>query len=185
MTMGMPEDKILMPNKNGSIIEMYDDVVMISDDKLKLETVMVDGKGKGHLSGEYVVKARHIMAQNGIIAFILKIDTTSGQLVGNIQIESRGFVYSSEVKTIHTQVVEFIRAKYLQNLKKNMDVRSNLRIIKDDLSTFVTKVIDRAPMIMPMFVYINRDTNIQALDQANEDALIGMTLEEQGGADRD
>jgi len=41
------------------------------------------------LSGEYVVKARHIMAQNGIIAFILKIDTTSGQLVGNIQIESR------------------------------------------------------------------------------------------------
>ncbi len=89
MTMGMPEDKILMPNKNGSIIEMYDDVVMISDDKLKLETVMVDGKGKGHLSGEYVVKARHIMAQNGIIAFILKIDTTSGQLVGNIQIESR------------------------------------------------------------------------------------------------
>lgn len=185
MTMGMPEDKILMPNKNGSIIEMYDDVVMISDDKLKLETVMVDGKGKGHLSGEYVVKARHIMAQNGIIAFILKIDTTTGQLVGNIQIESRGFVYSSEVKTIHTQVVEFIRAKYLQNLKKNMDVRSNLRIIKDDLSTFVTKVIDRAPMIMPMFVYINRDTNIQALDQANEDALIGMTLEEQGGADRD
>jgi len=89
------------------------------------------------------------------------------------------------VKTIHTQVVEFIRAKYQQNLKKNMDVRSNLRIIKDDLSTFVTKVIDRAPMIMPMFVYINRDTNIQALDQANEDALIGMTLEEQGGADRD
>ena len=46
MDMGMPSDRILMPHENGAIIEMYDDVVMISDEKLKLDTVLVDGKGK-------------------------------------------------------------------------------------------------------------------------------------------
>lgn len=70
------------------------------------------------MSGEYVIKARHIMAQNGLVTFIIKVDTNTKQLVGNIQIESRGFVYSSEVKKIHTQIVEFIRSKYNQNLKK-------------------------------------------------------------------
>lgn len=178
MDMGIPEDRILMPHQNGTIIEMYDDVVMIGDEKLKLDTVLVDGKGKGHLSGEYVIKARHIMAQNGIVSFILKVDTASKQIVGNIQIESRWFVYSSEVKTIHTQIVEFIRSKYNQNLKKNMDVKMNLKNIKDDLGSFITKIIGRVPMIMPMFVYINRDPSKD--DMKEEDAIIGMTLEEQG-----
>jgi hypothetical protein len=39
------------------------DGVMISPIKLKLNTVLIDGKGKGHLSGEYVIKARQIMAE--------------------------------------------------------------------------------------------------------------------------
>jgi len=177
MDMGMPEDRILMPHENGAIIEMYDDVVMISDEKLKLDTILVDGKGKWHLSGEYVVKARHIMAQNGIVSFIIKVDTQTKQLVGNIQIESRGFVYSSEVKNIHTQIVDFVRSKYNQNTKRNMDVRNNLRLIKEDLWSFINKVIGRTPMIVPMFVYINRDAKD---DVSEEDAIVGMTLEEQG-----
>ena len=178
MDMGMPEDRILMPHENGAIIEMYDDVVMLSDEKLKLDTILVDGKGKWHLSGEYVVKARHIMAQNGIVSFIIKVDTQTKQLVGNVQIESRWFVYSSEVKNIHTQIVDFVRSKYNQNAKRRMDVRSNLRLIKDDLWSFINKVIGRTPMIVPMFVYINRDAKD---DVSEEDAIVGMTLEEQGG----
>jgi len=64
LDIGIPEENIVMPTENGSIIEMYDDVVLIGTQKLKLDTVMIDGKGQGHLSGEYVIKARHIMAQN-------------------------------------------------------------------------------------------------------------------------
>jgi hypothetical protein len=31
-----------MPMKNGEIIEMYQDVVLIGNERLKLDTVMVD-----------------------------------------------------------------------------------------------------------------------------------------------
>jgi hypothetical protein len=86
-------------------------------------------------------------------------------------------VYSSEVKNIHTQIVDFVRSKYNQNVKRNMEVRDNLRLIKDDLADFITKVIGRTPMIVPMFVYINRDIKD---DIAEDDAIVGMTLEEQG-----
>jgi mRNA degradation ribonuclease J1/J2 len=97
--------------------------------------------GKGHLSGEYVIKARQIMADAGMVSLIFKIDNQNKELVGNIQIESRGFVYSSEVKSIHTQIVDFARAKYNENVKRRKDIKENLRLIKEDLGEFINKII--------------------------------------------
>ena len=179
LDMGMHSERILMPHENGAIIEMYDDIVRVSPKPLKLRTVLVDGKGKGHMSGEYVIKARKIMAHDGMISLVFKVDTQSKDLVGNIQIESRGFVYSSEVKNIHTKIVELARKKYNQYKKnKRNTVRDILRRVKDDLGVNVNKMIGREPMIVPMFVYINRDAMKQDVDQ--EEAIVGMTLEEQG-----
>jgi len=87
--MGIADDHILMPNENGTIIELYDEGCKLADQKLKLDVVMIDGKGRGHLSGEFVVKARKIMAESGLVNLIFKIDSVTKNLVGNIQIESR------------------------------------------------------------------------------------------------
>lgn len=176
MNMWMPESRILMPMKNGEIVEMYQDVVLIGNERLKLDTVMVDWKWKGHMSGEYVIKARSIMAEDWVLALIFKVDAKTKELVGNIQIESRGFVYSSEVKDIHTKVVEFARAKYVGNSKRKMPVKDNLKILKEDLWEFIMQIIWRVPMIMPMFVYINKDSKE---DVSKDEAILGMTLEEQ------
>lgn len=178
--MGMPSDRIMMPNENWSILEMYDGGVMISPIKLKLNTVLIDGKGKGHLSGEYVIKARQIMAESGMISLIFKIDTNTKELVGNVQIESRGFVYSSEVKDIHTQIVEFARKKYIDNKARVGSVSDNLKMIKDDLWGFLHKIIGRAPMIVTTFVYMSREWFKQEMDVSADEALIGGTLESQG-----
>jgi mRNA degradation ribonuclease J1/J2 len=40
---------VLLP-ENGQIMELYEDVAFVSDKKIKLDTVMIDGKGEGHLS---------------------------------------------------------------------------------------------------------------------------------------
>jgi ribonuclease J len=178
MKMGLEEERILMPHHNGAIIEMYDDVTTISKESLKLQTVMVDGKGKGHLSGEYVIKARKIMAAHGILNLIFKVDTKTKELVGNIQIESRGFVYSSEVKKVHTAVVQYARKKYTDNAKRARSVKDNLRMMKDDLSQYIKGLIGREPMVVPSFVYINREGFSD--EMSDEDAVVGMTLDEQG-----
>ena len=181
MMMGIPEHRVLLPD-NGQIIEMYDDVMFTSEKRIKLDTVMIDGKGKGHLSGEYVMKARNIMAESGVVGLIFKVDTKTKELVGNIQIESRGFVYSSEVKKIHTQIVEFARAKYRDNSKRKMEIKDNLKSIREDLGEYITKIIGRIPMLMLMYVYINREA-VQNIQVEPNDEIIGMTLEEQGYQD--
>lgn len=180
LDMGMHEERILMPNENGCIIELYDEVVQISPKKMHLHTVLIDGKWRGHLSGEYVVKARQIMAEHGMVALIFKVDTVSKDLVGNIQIESRWFVYSSEVRKIHTQIVQYVRKKYQDNLAKIKDVKDNLKSIKDDLAQYIENIIGRSPMVVPMFVYINRDVQDKEDSLSEEEAIVGMTLDEQG-----
>ena len=89
LLMGMPDERILMPNENGSIIEMYDNGCKIADEKLNLDTVLIDGKGVGHLSGEYVIKARQIMSHDGMLALVFKLDPQTKILTSNVQIESR------------------------------------------------------------------------------------------------
>ena len=121
------------------------------------------------------------MATDGVVALIFKIDNKTHELVGNLQIESRGFVYSSEVKSIHTKIVEFAKSHYNANLKKRMDVKSNLKQVKEALGEEITKIIGRVPMLMVTWVYINREAI--SGEPAGEDTIIGMTLEEQGYED--
>jgi ribonuclease J len=176
LEMGIDDNNILMPIHNGAIVEMYDDGVRLSDKTLKLDTILIDGKGIGHLSGEYVMKARNIMGHNGIVALIFKIDSKTKEIVGNVQIESRGFVYSSEVKKIHTNIIDFVTSEYSKKLTRMKDVKTILKGLKEDLTNYISKILDRAPLVIPMFVYINQDDTED--DQNHQ--LIWLTLDEQG-----
>ena len=167
LDMWRPEDKILMPNENWQIIEIYKNGVRISPEKIRLNTVLIDGKWKWHLSGEYVVQARKIMAHDGVLVLTYKIDTNTKEIIWNIQIESRWFVYSSEVKKVHTLVVEYARNEYYKILKslvnqginpEDIEVKDILKEIKKRLEEFTAKHIWRVPMIITTYVYINRQS---------------------------
>ncbi len=177
--LGIEDEKTLLV-ENWSIIEVYDDKVKLAPKRLKMDVVMIDWLGIGSMAGEYVMKARQIMSQDGMVALIFKVDSKNKQLVWNIQIESRWFVYSAEVKKIHTNIVDFAKKRYYELLKQKKEVKDVLKELKEELNEFLTKTVGRVPMIIPMFVYINRDPagNIKD-DMPTEDALIWMTLDEQ------
>ena len=60
-----------------------------------------------------------------------------------------------------------------------MDIKDNLKNIREDLGEYITKIIGRVPMLMLMYVYINREA-VQNIPVDNNEEIIGMTLEEQG-----
>lgn len=43
LSMNIEEQNILLPT-NGQAVEMYDNVLMVSEKKIKLDTIMIDGK---------------------------------------------------------------------------------------------------------------------------------------------
>jgi ribonuclease J len=157
LQVGLPDERILMPNENWAIIELYDNGCKISDEKLNLDTVMIDGKGVGHLSGEYVIKARQIMAHDGVIVLVFPIDS-SGALIGNVQIESRGFVYSSEVRSIHAKIIDRAKQLYKQLRSKWLEQKDITRTIKEEMADFTIAELDREPMIIPICNILKPDT---------------------------
>lgn len=179
MELWMPSEKVFLSD-NWNILEVYDNWVLMSPKRLKLDTVMIDGLGIWNMSWEYVMKARRIMSEDWMITLIFKVDSKNKSLVWNIQIESRWFVYSQEVKKVHTNIVEYVKKRYYHYLDKKDTVKDILKILKEELSEHLTKTIWRVPMIIPMFVYINRDSswNIKD-DMSDEYAIVWMTLEEQ------
>lgn len=83
---------------------------------------------------------------------------------------------------VHTKIVEFARSKYHDYWKKRKDTKQIMKDIKEDLADQITKIIGRVPMVLTMYVYINRDPKGDIIDVIpEEEAIIGMTLEEQGG----
>lgn len=178
LSMGIADDHILMPNENGTIIELYDDGCKLADQKLKLDVVMIDGKGRGHLAGEFVVKARKIMAESGLVNLIFKIDSITKNLVGNIQIESRWFVYSGEVRKIHTDIVKLAEKMYTQGIKRNTDIKYILKDIRTEIESYCKRALDRVPMVVPMYIYINDNKGEIQDSMPEEDAYVGTTLDD-------
>lgn len=169
------EEKILMPNENWSIIEMYDNGCKISDQRLNVDTVLIDWKWVWHLSWEYVIKARQIMAHDWVVTLVFKIDPDSKQIIWNVQIESRWFVYSSEVRKVHTRVIDFVKSKYQQYAKKIHETKDIMKKIKDDLWDYLKKEIWRTPMVVPMYVFISRES----ADKLSEKDIEWVALETQ------
>ncbi len=172
LLVGIPDENILMPNKNWAIIELFDNGARISPETLEVDAVLIDGKWKGHLSGEYVIKARQIMAHDWCVTLLFKVDAQTKELVGNIQIESRWFVYSSEVKDVHTKIVNYVKSRYYALQKKRVDTKDIMRSIKDDLASFIEKEVWRSPMIIPMYVFIARDTTKWWVDAHTDEKTI-------------
>ncbi len=174
---GIPAEHVMMVD-NGDIVEVFNDWVSIADQKIKLDTIMIDGKGMWHLSGEFVIKARKIMAESWLVNLIFKIDSTTKNLVGNIQIESRWFVYSSEVRQIHTDIVKCAEKMYLEWLKRNTDIKYILKDIRSELESYCKRALDRVPMIVPMYVYINDSKGEIQDSMSHDDAIVWGTLDE-------
>lgn len=157
LDMGMDDNNILMPEGNGAVLEIYKDKIILSPNRLKLDTIIVDGKGIWGLQWEYVSKARKIMSESWVLTFILKIDAQSKNMVGNIQIESRWFVYTTEIRKVHTDIVKYIEKEYNKRINGYESVKQCLKDIKAELESMLTRSLDRLPLIIPMFVYINND----------------------------
>lgn len=172
-----PDENIFLID-NWNIILVYNDKVKISEERLKLDQVMIDWLWVWHLSWEYVMKARQIMADNWMLTLIFKVDSKSKTLVWNLQIESRWFVYSSEVKKIHTNIVEFAKKRYYEFVKNNSNIKDVLKMIKEELNDYLTKIVWRIPMVVPMFVYINKESIWNTEEELNEE-MVWVNIEEQ------
>lgn len=148
------EKKKIFVAKNGQVIQFDRRGGNLTKEQVLTDYVMVDGLGFAD-SNEVVLRDRRQLAEDGMFVVIVTMDTKTGDLLGNPDIISRGFVYLKE----HKPLIEEARRKVKQVLKDSdpgsptfEDYIKNK--IRNEVGQFLFKKTKKRPMILPVLIEV-------------------------------
>lgn len=141
---GVPEENIAVI-ENGQVVE-FEDGEMSLGERVPGGYVFVDGSRVGEV-GPSVVREREALARDGIVVISLVLDKSSGKLMEEPEILTRGFVYKRDAKEMLTLAKNRITDTVHQG---NGNLQDD---IEQTVKSFFYNETKRRPMV---FVTINR-----------------------------
>lgn len=148
--LGYQKDAVLMP-EDGEVLEFKRFGRPRVVEKLELENVMIDGLGIGDVKN-VVLRDRQTIATEGIVMVIVPIERSTGKLVAEPDIISRGFVYIKESGALLSAARDVVTRTIKTKKGKIMDWHYVRELIEDNLSGFLRKETGRQPMIVPVIL---------------------------------
>jgi ribonuclease J len=155
VTNGFSRNNILLP-ANGEVIEIADNKARLTGEKYEINHIMVDGLGVGDV-GNVVLRDRQELASDGMVVVITTIDGTTGQIVGEPDLISRGFIYMKD----HPQLIKdaCLQVRHIIEKQTGKDqgepnwthLKATLR---DGVGEFLFQKTERRPMILPVIVEV-------------------------------
>ena len=140
--------------KNGDVLSMYKGEIKRAG-TIEAGDTYVDGNRIGS-TGSIVMKDRKIMANDGIIAVIANINMKTKELLGHINITTRGFVQVNENEELLHELENLSRQAILSKINNQVsynDIKSEIVTI---LSDYTYEKTGRRPIILPVIMDIKR-----------------------------
>lgn len=143
-------------NASNTFLLAEGDVLEFSDGKatpnghIETSNIIVDGLGVGDV-GSVVLKDRRTLAEEGILVVIVTIDKQKGQLIGEPDVVSRGFVYMKEAGQIIYKSKEKVK-QILSGDIRNKDKHYLREKISVELERYLYESIERRPMVLPVII---------------------------------
>ena len=150
VAIGMPRDNCHLVD-TGDVVELTSDSCEVVG-KVQAGPILVDGLGIGDV-GNAVLKDRQSMSQNGIIVAVVSIEQSSGELVAGPEILTRGLVYVKENEDIIDESREVV-LQALEHCRGVRDLNKVKNTIRNELSDYVWRRIQRTPMILAVITEV-------------------------------
>jgi len=151
-TMGYGDDMVITPNE-GDIVEVSAGKVKING-RAEVKNILVDGLGIGDV-GNVVLRDRLTMSEDGVVMVVVPIEKSTGEIVGDIDIISRGFVYMKESDELISEAKLVVKETMEQSMnKQNVDFRYVRRRITEQLENYLFEATHRQPLVLPMIVEV-------------------------------
>lgn len=154
LKMGYKEERIFLLGQ-GDILSFDEKGNANYDKPITLQNVMVDGLGIGDV-GTSVLRDRNQLAEEGFVVIIVPYATSRRDVVGEVDIVSRGFVFHKEKET--ERMLEQAKKRVYQTIKgrkgRSADWHYLRRKISDDLGNFFYTELNRRPLILPVIVEV-------------------------------
>ena len=150
-----------IPKENTFALENGDVLVLrkgkiIRKDHIQAGDIYVDGNRIGEV-GQAVMRERKTMSNDGIVVVIANIDTTKKQLIGDVNVTTRGFVYVQENYELINKLESLSKKIILNNITKYVSFNEIKTNLITELSSYIYNITGRRPIITPVMIDIKKN----------------------------
>jgi ribonuclease J len=150
--LGYDKKNVLIPEE-GEVLEFKRGVPPKVVETVNLENIMIDGLGVGDV-GEVVLRDRQTIATDGIVVVVVPMEQSSGRVVAEPDIISRGFVYIRESGDLLDKAKRVVNESLRLKKGKMIDWHFVRKQVEHNLERFLLKETGRSPLIVPVIVEV-------------------------------
>lgn len=148
--LGYNSDRVMLL-EDGQVVEFSQGQARKAE-IVPLKNVMVDGLGIGDV-GKVVLRDRQTMSREGIVVVMVPVSVQTGQIGGEVEVISRGFVFMKEARGL----VEQIKQKVKQSVRGGgaiTDWQGVRKEIEERLGEFLYQETGRSPLILTVVMEV-------------------------------
>ncbi len=151
---GFPKDHVFVLD-NGSQIEFKDEKAKVLDKKADTSYVFVDGLGVGDV-GQVVIRDRQVLSGDGMFVITVLLNSETKEVIGNIQITSRGFIYVKENFDLVNETKRKVIKAIKETTSKNTSVERKFieDTIREIVGSYLFQKTQRRPMVLPVVIEV-------------------------------
>ncbi|HXI46521.1 MAG TPA: ribonuclease J [Candidatus Acidoferrales bacterium] len=147
----LPENVFII--ENGTPIELFADGSARRGQPVPAGYVFVDGLSVGDV-GEIVLRDRRALANDGMFMVVVTVDKQTGNVIGEPEIVTRGFVHLNEQDPIMAEAIARI-VTAIENPGEHISEVALLKSqIKEGVSRYLYEQTKRRPMVFPVVVEV-------------------------------
>ncbi len=155
--LGYPDKNVFVMD-NGHILEVPEKGGAwphLIPEKADSSYVFIDGLGIGDI-GHVVLRDRQVLAQDGMVVITVIIDAKSKNIIGNIQITSRGFIHVKENFDLVNETKRKVEKAVRENTSRGSSIDWDLvrNQIREIVGQFLFTKTERRPMILPVVIEV-------------------------------
>jgi ribonuclease J len=149
LQVGIPQENIFILSNGDSLL--LNNRVVRPGRRIETDDIYVDGNDSSGLSTA-VIRDRTILANEGVVAVLISMDSHNNSLICPPNIVSRGFMYLTEQDEIMTEAKQIVNDALVELFKGKISFSDIKNTIRNSLSGFLYKKTRRNPMIIPVLM---------------------------------
>ena len=147
---GIPEENCFIC-ANGDALVLRNGEVFRSNTRIQTDAIYVDGRDVSGLSTS-VLKDRQILADNGMVAVVVCIDSRTNKILCKPGIVSRGFVYIKENQPMIKEADTLVYDALKETMKQKVTFNDLKNCIKNTLEPYLYSKTNRNPIVIPVIL---------------------------------
>lgn len=149
--LGYDDDHVFLMD-NGDVLTFDGDNTYVSRGDINVGEILIDGTAVGDVN-DFVMRDRELLAEDGALLVVAHICPKTKEILGNVDIVTKGFVYVQESEVLLNQVRELFLTVSKRHLEgKYINWNEYKRDVRNEINRFIYQETRRSPITIPVMI---------------------------------